>query len=140
MSGKAKRRVSAPKGKVARASQSASALSKAGVRVRIRFGEEFQLGPGKADLLDAIERTGSITASAKDLGMSYRRAWLLIDEVARLFKRPVVDRAQGGAQGGGARLTDFGRALLAAYRRIEARTSAAVREELAPFETDFVDL
>lgn len=138
MNGKAKRRVTGAKAKEARAAS--GALAKAELRVRIRFGEEFQLGPGKADLLDAIDRTGSITASAKELGMSYRRAWLLIDEISRLFKRPVVDRAQGGAQGGGARLTDFGRALLAAYRRIEARTALAVREELAPFETDFIDL
>jgi molybdate transport system regulatory protein len=70
--------------------------------------------------------------------MSYRRAWLLVDEVNRLFRRPVVVASVGGAQGGGAQLTDFGRALVAAYRRIEQRTSVAIREELAPFFSDLV--
>jgi molybdate transport system regulatory protein len=95
-----------------------------------------RIGPGKIDLLEAIERTGSISAAGRALGMSYRRAWLLVDELGRLFSRPVVVASAGGAHGGGARLTDFGLALIGAYRRIEARTAQAIREELAPFETD----
>lgn len=110
----------------------------AGLRLRIVFGNDIRLGPGKADLLEAIGRTGSISAAGRELGMSYRRAWLLVDEVNRLFRRPVVQASAGGAHGGGAQLTDFGRALVAAYRRVEERARAAIREELAPFESDLV--
>jgi molybdate transport system regulatory protein len=104
------------------------------------FGEAMRLGPGKVDLLEAVGRTGSISAAGRELGMSYRRAWLLVDAVNQMFRRPVVVAAAGGAHGGGAHLTDFGRALIGAYRRIEARTLTAIREELAPFETDLVDV
>jgi molybdate transport system regulatory protein len=111
-------------------------LSGASPRIRIVFGEAMRLGPGKVDLLEAIDRTGSISAASRELQMSYRRAWLLIDEVNHIFARPVVIASPGGANGGGAQLTDFGRALVAAYRRIEERTRLAIREEFAPFETD----
>lgn len=113
-------------------------IADASPRVRIVFGETMRLGPGKVDLLEAIDRTGSISAAGRDLRMSYRRAWVLIDEVNKIFSRPVVVASPGGTHGGGARLTDFGRALTAAYRRIEERTRLAIREELAPFETDLV--
>jgi molybdate transport system regulatory protein len=112
-------------------------LSRANLVVRIKFPAERQLGPGKIDLLEGIERTGSISAAARDMDMSYRRAWLLVDELSHLFSRPVVTRSTGGSHGGGAQLTDFGRALVAAFRRIEVRTMATVREELAAFESDF---
>lgn len=108
-------------------------------RVRIVFHDAMRLGPGKIDLLEAVGRTGSISAAGRDLGMSYRRAWLLVDAVNRLFKEPVVVASAGGAHGGGAELTDLGRALVAAYRRIEERTRQAIHEELAPFEADFAD-
>ena len=108
-------------------------------RLRIKFGESMRLGPGKVELLDAVATTGSISAASRALGMSYRRAWILVDEVNRMFKRPVVVTAAGGHQGGGASLTDFGRALVAAYRRIEARTRLAIREELAPFEGELAE-
>lgn len=111
-------------------------LSRAMLRLRIVFPDERQLGPGKVDLLEAIGRTGSISSAARDLGMSYRRAWLLADELAKLFKRPILTTAAGGAHGGGAELTDFGRALIAAYRRIEDRAAEAARAELVAFESD----
>lgn len=114
-------------------------LARAAPRIRISFGTENRLGPGKIELLTAIESTGSISAAGRSLGMSYRRAWLLVDAINRLFKRPVVTATTGGAHGGGAQVTDFGRALIAAYRRIEERTRAAIREELAPFESDLAD-
>lgn len=98
------------------------------------------MGPGKADLLEAIERTGSISSAARELGMSYRRAWLLVDELGKLFKRPLVSTAAGGVQGGGAVLTDFGRALVAAYRRIEDRAAEVARAELIAFESDLEDV
>lgn len=112
------------------------ALSRASLRLRIVFPGERQLGPGKADLLDAIHRTGSISSAARELGMSYRRAWLLADELTRLFKRPILMTAAGGAHGGGAALTPFGQALIAAYRRIEDRSAEVARQELVAFESD----
>lgn len=115
-------------------------LSRAALRLRIVFPNERQIGPGKMDLLEAIARTGSISSAARDLGMSYRRAWLLVDETGRLFKRPIVTTSAGGAHGGGAALTDFGRALVAAYRRIEDRTAEAIRAELTAFESDLDDV
>jgi molybdate transport system regulatory protein len=115
-------------------------LSRASLRLRIVFPDERQIGPGKADLLEAIGRTGSISSAARDLGMSYRRAWLLVDELGKLFKRPLLTTAAGGAHGGGAELTDFGRALIAAYRRIEDRAAEAVRAELVAFESDLEDV
>jgi molybdate transport system regulatory protein len=115
-------------------------LSRASLRLRIVFPNERQIGPGKADLLEAIGRTGSISSAARDLGMSYRRAWLLVDETSKLFKRPILTTAAGGAHGGGAELTDFGRALIAAYRRIEDRAAEAARSELIAFESDHDDV
>lgn len=113
-------------------------LDDAKPRLRIDFGYPTRLGPGKIDLLEAIGETGSISAAGRRLGMSYRRAWLLADAVNGFFQRPVVIASTGGTHGGGAQLTDFGRALVAAYRRIEQRTRLAIREELAPFESDLV--
>lgn len=107
-------------------------------RLRIVFGAALRLGPGKIDLLEAIGRTGSISAAGRELGMSYRRAWVLVDAVNKMFTRPVVTTAAGGAQGGGAQLTAFGRDLVTAYRRIEARTLVAIQEEMAPFDADIV--
>lgn len=103
------------------------------LRLRVVFANDIRLGPGKADLLEAIDRAGSISAAGRALGMSYRRAWMLVDEINRLFRQPAVSSNVGGAHGGGAQLTDFGRDLVAAWRRIEARTEAVVGEELAPF-------
>lgn len=72
--------------------------------------------------------------------MSYRRAWLLVDETSKLFKRQVLTTAAGGTHGGGAALTDFGRALIAAFRRIEDRAAEAARAELIAFESDLSDV
>ncbi len=102
-------------------------------RVRIRIGDELVLGPGKVDLLEAIGRTGSISAAGRELGMSYRRAWLLSDALNRMFPEPLVTASPGGSRGGGAKLTDYGRGVAAAYRRVEERTRLAMREEMAPF-------
>jgi molybdate transport system regulatory protein len=106
-------------------------------RVRIVLGPGLYLGPGKADLLEAVARTGSIAAAGRELGMSYRRAWLLIDAVNQLFSRPVVSASVGGAQGGGAQLTALGHAVVAAYRRVEAAAASASAEEMAAFAQDF---
>ncbi len=108
-------------------------------RLRIVLGADHRLGPGKFDLIEAIGETGSISAAGRRLGMSYRRAWLLVDQVNRMFRQPVVLAAAGGTHGGGAQLTPFGQSLLAAYRRIEARTRAAIAEELGPFEAELAE-
>ena len=88
------------------------------------------MGPGKIDLLEAIARSGSITAAARELGMSYRRAWLLVDTMNRCFARPVVDAEAGGRRGGGARLTRSGEEVVRRYRRVEQHAARAGREDL----------
>lgn len=98
------------------------------LKAQILCGEEIAMGPGKADLLDAIDREGSITKAGKAMGMSYRRAWLLVDVMNRCWAAPLVETAAGGAKGGGARLTATGREVLAAYRTLEASIVAAAHE------------
>jgi molybdate transport system regulatory protein len=112
------------------------ALSRASLKLRIEFPEHRKIGPGKIELLERIGRTGSISAAAREMDMSYRRAWLLVDEIGKLFKRPLLTTAAGGAKGGGAELTEFGREVIEAFRRIEERTSEVIREELKAFEAD----
>lgn len=93
-------------------------------------GEEIALGPGKAELLEAIAASGSISAAAKTLGMSYRRAWLLVDTMNRCFDEALVAAAPGGSGGGGASLTTFGERVLARYRAMEVRAARAVARDL----------
>ena len=97
------------------------------LRLRIRAGEDIALGPGKADLLEAIAATGSISSAAKSLGMSYRRAWLLVETMNRSFKTPLVQAKTGGKSGGGAEVTPLGRRALGLYRAMQktAEQSAA---------------
>lgn len=94
-------------------------------RVRLYKGEEIALGPGKADLLAAIVSEGSISAAGRHLGMSYRRAWLLVDTMNRCFSEPLVVSAAGGQHGGGARLTPLGEDVLTRYRALAADVEAA---------------
>lgn len=101
------------------------------LRLRIDLGQGRRIGPGKIDLIEAVGRTGSIAAAGRELGMSYRRAWLLVSAVNAMFDEPVVLSHAGGREGGGAELTPFGAGLVAAYRRLEARTREAAGEELA---------
>ena len=97
------------------------------------FGAQIAIGPGKADLLEAIAATGSISESARRLGMSYRRAWLLVDTMNRCFREPVVASATGGSGGGGAQVTAFGRRVLARFHSMRARVDRALDPELAAF-------
>ncbi|MFT3664087.1 winged helix-turn-helix domain-containing protein [Piscinibacter sp.] len=99
-------------------------------RMRINDGDVIAIGPGKIALLEAIERCGSITAAAKSLDMSYRRAWMLIDEMNHALKTPAVDSAKGGSAGGGSALTASGRELIALYRRIEETAAQAARADI----------
>lgn len=88
------------------------------------------IGPGKIALLEAIARTGSITAAAKDLGMSYRRAWLLVDETNRCLIGPAVETATGGSRGGGTTLTPLGRKLVRQYRALERDAAVSATRRL----------
>jgi molybdate transport system regulatory protein len=88
--------------------------------IRIDFSGTCSIGPGKIGLLEGIERTGSLSAAARALGMSYRRAWLLLHSTNEGFSEPVVELSVGGKDGGGTRLTEFGRRLVADYRRFDA--------------------
>jgi molybdate transport system regulatory protein len=99
-------------------------------RLRITRGDDIAVGPGKVDLLEAIASTGSITAAARQLAMSYRRAWLLVDTMNRCFEEPVVAAEAGGRRGGGTRLTATGRRAIAHYRRIERLAAKASAREL----------
>lgn len=103
------------------------------LKLRILF-DEAMIGPGKAELLARIAETGSISAAGRRMGMSYKRAWLLVEEMNAAFVAPLVRGARGGAGGGGAALTMEGQEVLALYGAIVARARAAVEPELARLE------
>ena len=106
---------------------------KPGPRLRILIGAATALGPGKVDLLEAIAETGSISAAARTMGMSYRRAWLLVDTMNRCFHGDLVTKATGGRGGGGTKVTPMGLDVLRRYREMEAKAEASVRDEVAAF-------
>ena len=91
------------------------------------------IGPGKAELIERIGETGSISAAARAMGMSYRRAWQLVEALNRDFREPVVTTAVGGTRGGGAQVTPFGRRVVAAFRAMEGTASAAIASDLQRF-------
>lgn len=90
------------------------------LRIRIVFGDPEMMGPGKAELLERIDRCGSIAAAGREMGMSYKRAWELVGTLNAMFRDPIVDSTRGGPGGGGAVLTETGRRVLALYRAFEA--------------------
>lgn len=102
-------------------------------QIRIMFRKAIAMGPGKADLLDAIAQTGSISAAGRKLGMSYRRAWMLVDTMNQSFAKPLVETVTGGSHGGGARVTELGQEVLRRYRDMDRKATAAVAAELAAF-------
>ena len=97
------------------------------LKAQIFCGAETAMGPGKADLLAAIDREGSISAAGRAMGMSYRRAWLLVATMNRCWAEPLVEATPGGGAGKGAHLTDCGRDVLGAYRALEAELVGAAR-------------
>jgi len=99
------------------------------LKLQLICGNGTAMGPGKADLLDAIAEHGSISAAGRATGMSYRRCWLLVDEMNRCFHEPLVRALPGGGRERGARLTEAGRAMLDAYRRLEADAAATAEGE-----------
>jgi len=98
--------------------------------LRIDFGPDLRVGPGKIQLLEQIAALGSISAGGRALDMSYRRAWELIEELNGIFGQPVVVSKTGGKKGGGATLTPFGLGLVARYRAMEMAAAAAVEPHL----------
>jgi len=97
----------------------ASSASRLRIKIQIYCGDEIAMGPGKADLLEAILREGSISGAGRALGMSYRRTWLLVDAMNRCWDVPLVETAAGGSKGGGAHVTELGKSVLAHYRALQ---------------------
>ena len=102
--------------------------------IRLDLPNGHRIGPGKIRLLEAIAATGSISAAGRSLGMSYRRAWLLVDEINRAFTQPAVAGQTGGSGGGGTALTDWGRELVELYRGLEVASVTANAAGLARVE------
>ena len=100
------------------------------LRMRVSVGELIAVGPGKIALLEALVQTQSITQAAKALGMSYRRAWMLVDELNRALKEPAVATAVGGTHGGGSVVTETGLQLIALYRGIESQAQKAAQADI----------
>jgi len=112
------------------AGRKSSSASPAVLYLRVDFGEHGALGPGKTRLMELIAETGSISAAGRAMGMSYRRAWLLVDSLNAAFAEPLVAKQTGGSGGGGAALTRLGRDVVLRYRRVERRAAAAGRKDL----------
>ena len=104
-----------------------------GLTLRVLGKGAPAIGPGKAELIERIGETGSISAAARAMGMSYRRAWQLVEALNRDFREPVVITAIGGTRGGGAQVTPFGRRVLAAFRAMEGKASSAIAADLRRF-------
>ena len=109
------------------------------LRLRLLFGPEIAIGPGKAALLQAIQETGSISAAARRMKMSYRRAWLLVDTMNRCFREPLVKASPGGKGGGGAIVTQCGGTVLAKYQMMEKTAIAAVNTHIDGFAALLAD-
>jgi molybdate transport system regulatory protein len=117
----------------------AMSASPASLRLRLLFGDRLVFGPGKAELLRGIAETGSIAAAGRAMGMSYKRAWSLVEEMNAAFRAPLVTSARGGAGGGGAVVTQTGLAVLNAYRSMVAATDAACAGDIATVSALLVD-
>ena len=111
-----------------------------GARLRLVLEPDIAIGPGKADLLEGIRETGSIAAAGRRMGMSYKRAWLLVETMNRCFKEPLVETSRGGRAKGGAVLTAAGHEVLERYRRMEQLTAAAIAGEMLALRRLLVDM
>jgi molybdate transport system regulatory protein len=103
--------------------------------LRVTLSEDFYIGPGRADLLELIVETGSISEAAKHMGMSYKRAWSLVQALNDGWGEPLVETARGGAAQGGAILTDAGREILSRYRHMQSVTRAAIASDVQALQT-----
>ncbi len=127
------RQLSGPSATAGVALRAQAAPSVPEIRFRVDFDDRCSVGIGKIRLLEAIERTGSLSQAARGIGMSYRRAWLLIDSMNGEFDTPVISATVGGSGGGGAKLTAFGRELIEAYRNLETRLASLTAEHMGKF-------
>ncbi len=100
------------------------------VRFRIDFAEYSSVGPGKIRLLEAIRDSGSLSQAARNIGMSYRRAWLLVESLKQSFREPVTVASTGGKDGGGMLVTEFGAALIKNYRELERNFATLAAQRL----------
>ena len=103
--------------------------------IRLLLGNNFSLGPGKIELINAIGAAGSISGAAKMVGMSYRRAWNLVDSINQDFSTPVIITSSGGKGGGGAVVSDIGLEIIKRYQCIEAKALASVNDDLEEFQS-----
>src|SRR5215510_12225934 len=110
--------------------RAAKAPAKASLHLRLDFGGERSIGPGKIRLLELVNETGSISAAGRALAMSYRQAWLMIDELNHMFREPVVVAQTGGGGGGGAVVTETGNDIVRLYREMERRAYGASTPEI----------
>ena len=99
--------------------------------IKIEFADDLKLGRGKVRLLELVAETGSISAAARKMNMSYRRAWLLMDELNHMFGRDVIETAAGGCGGGGAHVTAFGLRVIQVFRDLESEADALVQSRFA---------
>lgn len=104
-----------------------------GLTLRILGSGNPAMGPGKAELVSRIEATGSISAAAREMGMSYRRAWQLAEAINASFAEAVIVTAVGGKKGGGAAVTEYGRQLVAQFHAMEEKASVAIADDLSRF-------
>lgn len=104
------------------------------LRLRILYDDKIAFGPGKADLLEAIRRTGSISQAAKSMNMSYRRAWQLVDTMNQCFQSALVDTQTGGTHGGGAMLTPLGHTILQHFRQMEQQAQQSIQQQFAEIQ------
>jgi molybdate transport system regulatory protein len=104
-----------------------------GLTLRVLGKGAPAMGPGKAELIERIAKTGSISAAARAMGMSYRRAWQLVEALNKDYREPVITTAIGGERGGGAKVTAFGKRLVAAFHAMEDKASAAIAADLQRF-------
>jgi len=104
-----------------------------GLTLRVLGRSAAAMGPGKAELIERIAATGSISAAAREMGMSYRRAWQLVEALNAAYREPVVQTATGGQRGGGAIVTPYGKRLAAQFRSMEDKASAAIAADLKRF-------
>ncbi len=115
------------------ASRRKSAAGRLEPQLRISFKKSIAMGPGKADLLAAIEESGSISAAARNMNMSYRRAWMLVENMNECFREPLVETLTGGPHGGGARVTELGQEVVRRYRAMESKATRSVEREMLEF-------
>jgi molybdate transport system regulatory protein len=127
------RRVRTPSLNKPLASRRKSAAGTLEPQLRISFKKSIAMGPGKADLLDAIDESGSISAAARQMKMSYRRAWMLVETMNECFREPLVETLTGGQHGGGARVTELGQEVVRRYRAMEAKAARSVEREMSEF-------